>query len=305
MMDRLISEWQRLFFLPEQRGGRWSVDEGHPGAGPSLDGETERLTAAVLSEARERGQAMGLWPVDAAGRVKVLCIGFSDGDWAPVASLWQAIQEDLDWPAPAVAIAGERGLQLWLPLAEPVPVEQAQALLAGLAQQYLAEVLARIIALVPTVAAPALLPLPPSPLAGGERWSAFIDPSLGGMFGDEPWLELPPNPEKQADLLAGVSPVPVDAFAAALARLTADGEASTAASPVLGDAAAAEGLSATLPSLAQAAEAPGAERLAIGGGFRDPRDFLLAVMNEPSASARWRIEAAKALMATGAGKTTE
>ncbi len=36
--------------------------------------------------------------------------------------------------------------------------------------------------------------------------------------------------------------------------------------------------------------------LAVGGGFVDPKSFLLAVMNDPGATAEHRIEAAKALL---------
>lgn len=37
-------------------------------------------------------------------------------------------------------------------------------------------------------------------------------------------------------------------------------------------------------------------RLSVGGNFSDPKSFLLAVMNDPSASASQRIKAAKALL---------
>ena len=44
---------------------------------------------------------------------------------------------------------------------------------------------------------------------------------------------------------------------------------------------------------------PGAEPhggLDVGGGYVDPKSFLLAVMNDPGAAAEHRIEAAKALL---------
>ncbi|NTV11175.1 MAG: terminase small subunit, partial [Zoogloea sp.] len=53
------------------------------------------------------------------------------------------------------------------------------------------------------------------------------------------------------------------------------------------------------PGVPPAAAAPAggeAARLDVAGHFDDPKGFLLAVMNDPSAGAGLRIEAAKALL---------
>ena len=47
---------------------------------------------------------------------------------------------------------------------------------------------------------------------------------------------------------------------------------------------------------------PPSAGLAVGSGFVDPKSFLLAVMNDTSASARHRIAAAKALLPCFADK---
>lgn len=60
---------------------------------------------------------------------------------------------------------------------------------------------------------------PPARVAGDDRWSAFIDPGMGSLFIDEPWLEMAPTPDKQAELLAGFSEIKVEEFERALSRL--------------------------------------------------------------------------------------
>ena len=45
-----------------------------------------------------------------------------------------------------------------------------------------------------------------------------------------------------------------------------------------------------------AATPPASDRLQTGGGFADPKAFLLAVMNDPTVAATHRIAAAQALL---------
>ena len=105
----------------------------------------------------------------------------------------------------------------------------------------------------------------------GDRWSAFVAPDLAPMFVDEPWLDLPPNPEGQADLLARLHSIPPAAFSRAL-------QAVAIPSPV--------------PAQPQAIAASTAPSAAID----DPRRFLVGVMNDASVDLALRIEAAKALL---------
>ena len=86
------------------------------------------------------------------------------------------------------------------------------------------------------------------------------------MFADEPWLDLPPNHDGQAQLLEPLKSIPPAEFELALQRLrpAASRQASNAA------AHAADSL--------------------------DPERFLLDVMNNESLGLALRIEAAKALL---------
>ena len=199
------------------------------------------------------------------------------GAWSGVLAVWQGVQAELQLPAPAIAVAGGAGYQLWFSLAEAVPVGQALAFLGGLRSRYLAELGPECIAsfppqpaAAPTARAPRL---PPYSMAA-ERWSAFVASDLGALFADEPWLDLPPSADAQADLLSRVQVTPLADWRRACERL-----APTAPPPA--------------PSL------PGASDPA--GPQEDPRRFLLGIMNDPAVDLHLRIEAAKALLPGWAG----
>lgn len=249
-------------------------------------------------------------------------------------ALWQGLQSDLDWPAPALAVDGQRSLQLWIPLAQAVPLGEAQAMLAALQQRYLPELRPHQLgqwpapapawpgaepghASAPTPAAaadvahtgPQPLALPPQAL-GEERWSAFVAPELVPLFADTPWLELPPNPEAQASLLSRVQPVPVADWARACAVLAASARAQPTGDRGLDrrDALVARA-AATAPTLAgptlakgSANEAPGSGASADDFGWRLRADreaarmFLRAVMDDRSHPLAARIDAARALL---------
>lgn len=242
-MDRLISELHRLFGLP----GKHAQAGEEPAPTP-----------------------------DAQGRHCLFCVAICrPGDWEHAATIFRSVQEDLGLPAPAVSVDG-RGFRLWFPLAEPVSCEQGNAFLTHLVARYAADLPADRIET--GAADPARLP--PAQLAGDERWSAFIDPSMGSMFLDEPWLDMAPPPDKQADLLAGFARIEPLEFERALARLAPV----SSPTPLTGDALPPESL-----PIAH-------DRLTVHGPHADPQSFLLAVMNDPNASPALRVEAAKALL---------
>jgi hypothetical protein len=194
-------------------------------------------------------------------------------EWPALAGLISGLQEALSLPLPAVAVDGKAGFQLWLPLAEPVALETAASFLAALRRQYLGDIADTDLVLLPLAGGPGSVRRIPALSAENGRWSAFIDPTMGGMFADEGGLDFEPNPDRQADQLASISPIEAADFARVLAVLTAS--------------------DATMPASAESASV-----IAIGR-FSEPRDFLQAVMNEPSAPLALRIEAAKALLAQG------
>lgn len=221
------------------------------------------------------------WPIDgrpgsaADGSTRCLAIDFArSADWPQAAALCQALADDLDLPALAVSVSGRAGYRLWLALAEPTPAAEAGRFLAALAGKYLAEVPAGHLrchpAAGPTATPGLAVEAVPALDAATGKWSAFIDPSLGEMFVAEAGLDMAPNFDRQADLLAGVQVIAAADFQRALTTLTAP-------EPT------AEATSAATPRHAACR-------------YDDPHSFLLAVMNDPAASTADRIAAATALL---------
>jgi len=258
-MNKLITQLQRLYFLPDQPG-LWQSPE-------------------------DEGRKQPFQPVSADGTVRTLSIGFArPSDWEALAQLYQALQEELDLPPPAISVSGDQGFRLWLSLAQPVPVGLGRHFLAELRRRYLSDLPPASLELVPG-AEPATINLVPALNAATGKWSAFIDPSLGSMFSDESGLEMAPNMDRQADLLAGLKSIDPAAFQHGLAQLAAD---QSSPSPA--------------PDDSPLRPADKRSTLSVGSNFSDPKSFLLAVMNDPSASAGQRIKAAKALLPYFAGK---
>jgi hypothetical protein len=199
-----------------------------------------------------------------ATRTLVLELG-RPASWEELAKVWQGVQADLEWPAPAIAVSGVDSYQLWFSLARPMPVEAGMELLDLLRRRYLPEVAMHRIELKHAVDA-----LPPLERAPG-RWSAFVTSDLAALFADEPSLDLPPSPDAQADLLSRLQSVKADAVQRAVAAL----QPAPAATP---------------------APAPAGTPARDTGGGGDPRSFLLQVMNDGSVDLQLRIEAAKALL---------
>ncbi len=228
-----------------------------------LTTELERLYGLPGGSPRESGL------IDADGRVRAGVVEITRAaDWPLAARLIQSVQAELDLPAPAVAIAGGGGFQVWFSFSDALPVDQVRCFLHGVCEALLGEWQPGQLEFWPESHGARPLSLPPAQDKASGKWSAFIDPDLGGLFVDEPGLEMAPSDERQADLLAGMASMPRDAFERALARL---------------------GVSAEV-------ENPAPTTTAAGAAFTDPKTFLLAVMNDPTASLEHRIEAAKALL---------
>jgi hypothetical protein len=238
--------------------------------------------------------------IDADGLVRALVLELArPADWPLVSSVWRGVQTDLGWPAPAIAVSGIDGYQLWISLQQPVTVAQAQGLLAGLCARYLGEVAPQRLRLLPSAAQPlSLAALPPTEVRSGQ-WSAFVAPDLAPVFADEPWIDLPPNPEGQAELLSRLKSIEPDAWAQGLAHLQpasvpvpvpVPGSLPTGAQD---SALAAEPVHPALATAVQGGEVPLHAPL---GQHGDPRQFLLEVMNHPRLPLALRIDAAKALL---------
>jgi len=277
-MNKLISELQRLYFLPDQQ---W-----HSQAPDCLAEGT--LTPSIVAQGLAGEKDVALDLVGAVGRARGRVLIFErSGDWEQMANLYQALQGELDLPAPAMAVSGKKGFRLWFSLAEPMPATQATVFLKALRDKYLADIPEPYLELRPDTvesAAAGLVVTKLVPALHQEtgKWSAFIDPSMGSMFVEEPGLEMAPNLDRQADMLAGLESIGGAALQRALQILLVSPENASNGNRTAGDSFE--------PS------APGVG--GVGNSYTDPRSFLLAVMNDPTAGMGQRIKAAKALLPT-------
>lgn len=236
-MNRLQSELQRLYLLPPDA----DAAEG----GPLVGGQGERR-ALVLELARP-------------------------ADWEALSRLWRGVQADLQLPAPAIAVSGTDGLQLWFSLQQPLGAARAADFLARLCARYLGDVAPARLRCMPSATGTAWqAPLVPAPQAGTENWSAFVAPDLAPVFADTPWLDIAPGVDGQADLLARLDSIPPAALEAAMNSLQ---------------------VPAPETPPARESAAPGET-----GGDVDPRRFLQRVLNDETVALALRIEAAKALL---------
>jgi hypothetical protein len=215
------------------------------------------------------------WPVIAPdGQVRCAVLElFRPANWAAVSRLWQGVQADLDLPAPAIAVNGKDGYQLWFSWTQPMQLAQALAFMEALRARYLPEVATQRLRLLPqpgqTIAAI------PSQRADNGQWSAFVAPDLAAVFEDEPALDRSPGEDAQADALTRLRSIRPDEWLPALGQLQpAQAQPDVAATPH--------------PAPETATAGPGA-------GL-SPQAFLLQVMNDPGVTLALRIEAAKALL---------
>jgi len=197
--------------------------------------------------------------------------------WATLAALWQGVQLDLALPAPAIAVSGVDGYQLWFSLAEPLPAPQAHAFLEALRARYLPEVAPTRLSLWPDLQARQVSAIPGQQVQT-EQWAAFLAPDLAPMFAQTPWLDMPPSPEGQAELLSRLHSIQPAELQAALAQLQAAHALPSSASPSVS-------ASASTCGDAHASEP-----------CQDPKRFLLRIMNDDTVPLAMRIEAAKALL---------
>lgn len=282
-MNRFIAELTRLYFLPGQEWQTWQS---------SQNGETAYvvegiLTKDILAERLATESNVGLTLVSPNGMVRAMVISVERGSyWEQLASLYQGVQEDFDLPAPAISVSVEDGYQIWFSLVEPVSLQHAQEFLNALRLKYLADIPISRLKFRPGIDGGAqvhslsVLPLMQTAKEPTERWSAFIDPSMGSMFIDEQWLEMAPNLAKQAAMLAEVESIRAEDFRRVLSIMQA--------TPIVADPPLEN---STGSGADQLLSSPG-----VGSHFTDPKSFLMAVMNDPQTSVRDRIEAAKALL---------
>lgn len=251
--------------LPAAVPGRLAVDSP---AMNRLQSELHRLY--LLSAGDARGRLM-----DEAGQVRALVMELGrPADWEALSQVWRGVQLDLGLPAPAIAVSGSEGLQLWFSLLLPVDAARAAAFLAGLQSRYLADVAPPSrLRLSPSAAGPSFdAALVPAQQLPTENWSAFVAPDLAPVFADTPWLDIEPGVEGQADLLARLQSIKPAAFDAVLEDLR--------------------------PAIPQ----PQAPVAKAAGADLDPARFLQQVVNDETVALDLRIEAAKVLLRARQGR---
>ena len=222
---------------------------------------------------------------DAEGRVRCMVLSLArPASWSALSSVWQGVQADLSLPAPAIAVNGVDGIQLWFSLARPVPADVARLFLERLRHTYLSDLKP---ARVDMAVAPAVDTVPTLRHETGH-WSAFVAADLAAVFADEPWLDMEPLPDPQAEVLGGLKSMAIDDFEAALARL--------GAAPETAAARPAPALMADSPKSVAPAMPPVPAERAARPAAAGPRQFLLDVMADPAVDLRLRIEAARALL---------
>ena len=251
-----------------------------------LQSELRRLYLPhSAADADSDATASGL--IDAEGRVRAMVLELArPANWEVLSKLWRGVQTDLELPAPAIAVSGTDGLQLWFSLAEPASVAQAHAFLASLRARFLPDIAPQRVGLMPGVDASAphqalharWVPAQQEPTG---NWSAFVAPDLAPVFADTPWLDIPPGNDGQADLLSRLNSITRPAFEAALERLTP----ATTTQP-----------GAPVPEAPSADAGPMHTRPLASAGSLDAKRFLLRVMNDDTVALALRIEAAKALL---------
>jgi hypothetical protein len=195
-MEKLIAELTRLYLAPEA------------------------VTREALAQHIAGKNTLAIKLTTADGLTRALAIPFrkirGDGEaqhWSRLCAVANALQAELELPAPAVSIDGAQAYRLWLSLEEPVAASQAQEFLELLGQAYFPE-----IELAPDAAtAPVYLPPCLNPRSG--KWAAFIHPGMGASFADESGLDMAPPMAGQVGFLEGLESIEPELFVRALRKL--------------------------------------------------------------------------------------
>ena len=257
-----------------------------------LQSELQRLYLPLPPTQAEGGPQPAVL-VDASNRVRALVIELArPPSWELLSRVWRGVQTELELPAPAIAVSGTEGLQLWFSLAEPIAVPRAHAFLEGLRLRFLPDVDPGRVGLMPAMDASAQHParhavIVPALQPESGNWSAFVAPDLAPVFDDTPWLDIAPNEEGQAALLRGLRAMKPAVFDAAAKRLAPGTTSPRPTDPVTVASAATAATADPSPTPAPPPAAP---------AEHDPKRFLQRVMNDETVSLALRIEAAKALL---------
>lgn len=194
-MHKLIQELIRLYLAP----------------GAAVDALAQRIGGVATDAVDLAG---------ADGTVRAIVIPFRkmrSGDeaahWTLLCDVANALQTELDLPAPAVSVSGTDGYGLWLSLATPIAGAQALEFVALLRQAYFPDLK------VALDGASTLVALPPCLNPASGKWAAFIHPGMGASFADESGLDMAPPLSGQVGFLEGLHSIDAVQLDAALSLL--------------------------------------------------------------------------------------
>ena len=194
LMQEFIAQLIRLY-LPAGALVPAMLEQHLPGATRSplsLETDDGRTRALVIAFDKQAGTQPG---VEEARHWRLLCL------------VANALQTQLDLPAPAVSISGSHGYRLWLSFEVPLPCAAVAQFLALLRTAYF-----------PDQAQPAnaTVHFPPAQHPATGLCAAFINPGLGASFADECGLEMPPPIAGQLALLEGLNSISEEQLAHAI-----------------------------------------------------------------------------------------
>ncbi|MDT7516889.1 hypothetical protein [Rhodoferax mekongensis] len=208
--------------------------------------------------------------------------------WKALSQVWYGVQTDFGLPAPAIAVSGTDAIQLWFSLANDIDSTTAERFFTALKLRYLPGIPPSQLRLFPMSDASSVLgekhtELVPSDRLGTGHWSAFISADLAAIFDVEPWLDMPPNMDQQADILSKLEPIKPDKLLTVLAAIDSrtEREVEGTAGPSTDMGSASDEMNdGESPEIAS----------------MSPQEFLLQVMRDTRLPLQHRIEAAKALL---------
>lgn len=178
-----------------------------------------------------RGEHTTLVDLASDGQVRAIVIDFrktaEEQHWLRLCDVANALQQELQLPAPAVSVSGGDSYQLWLSLAQPLALAEARQFLALLHKAYFED--------EPIDLGRTTVELPPCLHIATGLWAAFINPSMGSALAEDLGLEVTPSELAQANFLEKLDSISPEAYAQALAKLQArhnESDAATAPAPL-------------------------------------------------------------------------
>lgn len=197
-MEKLTAELRRLY-LPDPQHPTSQALEQHQHGGTTF---TIDLACNGADGTRTARALVLDFPREPDGR-----------HWQRLCDVANALQQELQLPAPAVSVNGGNHYSLWLSFEQPLPLDQLRQFHALLHRSLFSE--------VETSLGVTQVELPPCLHRATDLWAAFINPAMGASLADDLGLELPPPLAAQAAFLASVERITPEQYAHALQVLGA------------------------------------------------------------------------------------